>query len=113
MLGDQMSHRIEVKKGQSFQDGTGLTVRVAEIDGSDRVHFSVSGDREASCAAPGEMSTLAFVRRFTRIDTVELLTLDSQTPRDIAEMLDPGKSGKPGESETPHGRGRSFVQPLR
>ena len=64
-----MSHGIEVKKGQRFQDGAGLTVTVAEIDGSDRVHFSVSRDREGSCTAPGEMSTLAFVSRFTRIDT--------------------------------------------
>jgi hypothetical protein len=66
-----MSHRVEVKAGQSFQDGTGLTVRVEEIDGFDRVHFSVSGIGEDSCVAPGEMSSLAFVSRFTRIDTVE------------------------------------------
>jgi hypothetical protein len=64
-----MARRVDVKKGQSFQDGAGLTVTVAEIDGSDRVHFSVCGDREGSCTAPGEMSTLAFVSRFTRIDT--------------------------------------------
>ena len=42
-----MSRSIEVK-GQNFQDGTGLTVRVGEIDASDRVHFSVSRGREYS-----------------------------------------------------------------
>jgi hypothetical protein len=63
-----MSCCIEVKEGQNFQDGTGLTVRVGEIDASDRVQFSVSGDREYSCAGPGEMSRLGFVSRFTKID---------------------------------------------
>jgi hypothetical protein len=38
-----MSHSVEIKEGQNFQDGTGLTVRVGEIDAPDRVHFSVSG----------------------------------------------------------------------
>jgi hypothetical protein len=66
-----MLHKVEVKAGQSFQDGTGLTVRVEEIDGFDRVHFSVCGDGEDSCATPGEMSSLAFVSRFNRIDTME------------------------------------------
>lgn len=37
-----MSPNIEVKEGQNFQDGTGLTVKVGEIDSHDRVHFSVS-----------------------------------------------------------------------
>ena len=58
----------EVKQGQSFQDGTGLTVKVREIDTNHRVHFSVSEHRDA---APGEMSYFAFVSRFTRIDSVE------------------------------------------
>ena len=66
-----MPHSFEVKEGQSFQDGTGLTVRVGEIDANDRVHFSVIEDREAVCAGPGEMSYSAFVSRFTRIDSVE------------------------------------------
>lgn len=39
-----MSQGLEVKEGQSFQDGTGLTVRVADVDDSDRAHFSVTGD---------------------------------------------------------------------
>lgn len=66
-----MPRSVEVKEGQSFQDGTGLTVRVGEIDANDRVHFSVVEDREAACAGPGEMSYFAFVNRFTRIDSVE------------------------------------------
>jgi hypothetical protein len=45
-----MPRRVEVKEGQTFRDGTGLTVRLGEIDGHDRVHFSVTGAREASCA---------------------------------------------------------------
>jgi hypothetical protein len=65
-----MSRSVEVKEGQTFQDGTGLTVRVGEIDASDRVHFSVSEDREYSCTGPGEMSHLAFVSRFTKIDSL-------------------------------------------
>ena len=63
------THTIEVKSGQSFQDGTGLTVRVDEIDANDRVHFSVIEDRAGT--GPGEMSYLAFVKRFTRIESVE------------------------------------------
>jgi hypothetical protein len=63
-----MPHRVEVKEGHSFQDGTGLTVRVRKID-SDRVQFSVIEDREV--AGLGEMSYLAFVNRFTRVESVE------------------------------------------
>ena len=66
-----MPRNVEVKEGQSFQDGTGLTVRVGEVDANDRVHFSVIEDREAACTGPGEMSYSAFVSRFTRIDSVE------------------------------------------
>jgi hypothetical protein len=66
-----MSHSVEVKPGQSFQDGTGLKVRIAKIDLSDRVHFCVTSDREALGAGLGQMSFLAFVSRFTRIDSAE------------------------------------------
>jgi len=59
----------EVKQGQSFQDGTGLTVRVREIDSNHRVHFSVTEHRKD--AKPGEMSYFVFVNRFTRINSVE------------------------------------------
>ena len=62
---------VEIKKGQTFQDGTGLTVRVGEIDASDRVHFAVIKDRESVYVGDGEMSCLAFIHRFTRINSVE------------------------------------------
>ena len=62
---------VDIKKGQTFQDGTGLTVRVGEIDASDRVHFAVIKDRESVYVGDGEMSCLAFIHRFTRIDSVE------------------------------------------
>ena len=43
-----MPRAVEIKKGQTFQDGTGLTVRVREIDASERVHFAVIKDRESA-----------------------------------------------------------------
>ena len=66
-----MPRTVEIKKGQTFQDGTGLTVRVGEIDASDRVHFAVIKDRGSVCVGDGEMSCFAFIQRFTRINTVE------------------------------------------
>jgi hypothetical protein len=69
--GAEMTSSVEIREGQRFQDGTGLTVRVGEVDGNDRVHFSVIEDREATCAGFGDMSYFAFVNRFTRIDSVE------------------------------------------
>ena len=66
-----MPGTVEIKKGQTFQDGTGLTVRVGEIDASDRVHFAVIKDRESVYVGDGEMSCLAFIHRFTRINSVE------------------------------------------
>jgi hypothetical protein len=66
-----MPRSVEVKEGQNFQDGTGLTVKVGEIDANDRVHFFVIEDREAACSGAGEMSYFAFVNRFSRIDSVE------------------------------------------
>ena len=38
---------------------------------NDLVHFSVTGDQEAACVESGEMSYVAFVSRFTRIDSAE------------------------------------------
>jgi hypothetical protein len=64
-----MPRSVEAKKGQRFQDGTGLTVRVGDVDGTDRIHFSVIEDGKVS--ASGEMSHAAFVNRFSRIQTVE------------------------------------------
>ena len=66
-----MPRTVEIKKGQTFQDGTGLTVRVGEIDASERVHFSVIEERESGCDGAGEMSYFAFVNRFTNINSVE------------------------------------------
>ena len=66
-----MPGTVEIKKGQTFQDGTGLTVRVGEIDARDRVHFAVIKDRESVYVGDGEMSCLAFIHRFTRINSVE------------------------------------------
>ena len=66
-----MPRTVEIKKGQTFQDGTGLTVRVGEIDASERVHFAVIKDRESVCVGDGEMSYFAFIHRFTRINSVE------------------------------------------
>lgn len=66
-----MPQTVDIKKGQTFQDGTGLTVRAGEIDASERVHFTVIKDRESVCVGDGEMSYFAFIHRFTRIDSVE------------------------------------------
>lgn len=64
-----MLRSIEVKKGQHFQDGTGLTVKVGDIEESNRVHFSVI--ENGTVSACGEMSHAAFVNRFCRIQTAE------------------------------------------
>jgi len=64
-----MPRSVEAKKGQRFQDGTGLTVRVGDVDETDRIHFSVIEDGKVSVS--GEMSHAAFVNRFSRIQTVE------------------------------------------
>jgi hypothetical protein len=66
-----MPRTVEIKKGQTFQDETGLTVRVGEVDARDRVHFAVIKDRESVCVGDGEMSCFAFIHRFTRINSVE------------------------------------------
>ena len=66
-----MPRTVEIKKGQTFQDGTGLTVTVGEIDASERVRFAVIKDRESVGVEDGEMSCFAFVHRFTKINSVE------------------------------------------
>ena len=68
-----MPHSGEIKKGQTFQDGTGLRVGVGEIDASERVHLSVIKDRETIGVGAGEMSRFAFLHRFTRINSVRTL----------------------------------------
>jgi hypothetical protein len=50
---------VEVKEGQSFQDGLGGL----DKSDNDRVQFSVIEDREV--AGLGEMSYLVFVNHFT------------------------------------------------
>ena len=64
-----MPRTVAVTGGQIFQDGTGLTVRVKQIDTNDRIHFSVVEDQEVTRS--GEMSFSAFINRFTRIESVE------------------------------------------
>jgi hypothetical protein len=64
-----MPRTVAVTGGQIFQDGTGLTVRVQQIDTNDRIHFSVVEDQEVTRS--GEMSFSAFINRFTRIESVE------------------------------------------
>jgi len=66
-----MPRTVEIKKGQTFQDGTGLTVTVGEIDASERVRFAVIKDRESVGVGDGEMSCFAFFQRFTRINSVD------------------------------------------
>jgi hypothetical protein len=66
-----MPRTVEIEKGQTFQDGTGLTVRVGEIDASERVHFAVIKDQSAYALETAEMSYFAFIHRFTRINSVE------------------------------------------
>ncbi len=65
-----MPRNVEVNVGQKFQDGTGLTVKVGEIDSNDRVQFSVISNHQGA-DRPGEMSYSVFVNRFTRIDSAE------------------------------------------
>jgi len=65
-----MPSNIEVRDGESFQDATGLSVMVREVDASGRVHFSVK-DQETAGTKDGEMSYEAFSRRFARMDSVE------------------------------------------
>jgi hypothetical protein len=49
-----MPRTVEIKKGQTFQDGTGLTVRVGEIDASERVHFAVIKDQSPYALETGK-----------------------------------------------------------
>jgi hypothetical protein len=64
-----MPPTVAVMEGQIFQDGTGLTVRVKQVDTNDRIHFSVVEDREVT--GFGEMSYSVFINRFTRIESVK------------------------------------------
>jgi hypothetical protein len=62
-----MRHDMELSAGDICGDTTGLRVRVEEVDLYDYVHFSVVEKSESEEEATGEMSHLAFVRRFTKM----------------------------------------------
>jgi hypothetical protein len=63
-----MSHDMEIAAGDICGDATGLRVRVEEVDLYDYVHFSVVERSEGEDeVGTGEMSHLAFVRRFTKM----------------------------------------------
>jgi len=68
-----MRHDFQLAAGDICGDATGLRVKVEDVDIYDYVHFSVVENRKAGEetvedeAATGEMSHLAFVRRFTRV----------------------------------------------
>jgi len=52
--------------GEVCQDETGMTVRVEHIDIYDYVYFIVIGDEDEN-ETRGEMSHLAFNKRFSRL----------------------------------------------
>ena len=63
-----MGHDIELAAGDICGDATGLRVRVEEVDRCDYVHFSVVERSEGEDQVEtGEMSHLAFIRRFTKM----------------------------------------------
>jgi hypothetical protein len=63
-----MRRDVQLTTGDICGDTTGLRVRVEDIDIYDYVHFSVVENCEAEDEAEtGEMSHLAFVRRFTKV----------------------------------------------
>jgi hypothetical protein len=64
-----MRRDVQLAAGDICGDATGLRVKVEDVDIYDYVHFSVVENREAGEdeAATGEMSHLAFVRRFTKV----------------------------------------------
>jgi len=64
-----MMHDLQLVIGDICGDPTGLRVKVEDVDIYDYVHFSVvenrkEGDDEMES---GEMSHVAFVRRFTKL----------------------------------------------
>jgi hypothetical protein len=76
----RMPSGVELKEGHTFQDATGLSVTVQEVV-HDRVHFAVIDDGEAANTKNGEMSCLAFVRRFTKMGSLELASLEEDCAR--------------------------------
>lgn len=64
-----MRRDIQLATGDICGDVTGLRVRVEDVDIYDYVHFSVveNGDADEDEVETGEMSHVAFVRRFTKV----------------------------------------------
>lgn len=64
-----MRRDMEISAGDICGDATGLRVKVEEVDLYDYVHFSVveKSESKEDEVETGEMSHLAFVRRFTRM----------------------------------------------
>ena len=66
--GSAMMYDLQLARGAICRDATGLRVRVEDVDIHDYVHFSVL-DRGGSgevVAESGQMSHVAFVRRFSQ-----------------------------------------------
>jgi hypothetical protein len=64
-----MRRDVQLAAGDICGDVTGLRVRVEDVDIYDYVHFSVveNSDAGEDEMETGEMSHLAFVRRFTKV----------------------------------------------
>ena len=68
-----MISNFQLSVGDICGDPTGLRVRVEDVDIYDYVHFSVvensveSSDAEEVEPGKGEMSHMAFARRFTKV----------------------------------------------
>ena len=64
-----MVSNFQLSVGDVCGDPTGLRVRVEDVDIYDYVHFSVVESSDAGEVEPGkgEMSHLAFARRFTKV----------------------------------------------
>ena len=64
-----MMHDFQLARGAMCRDPTGLRVRVEDVDIYDYVHFSVidRGDSGEVVAESGQMSHVAFVRRFSQL----------------------------------------------
>jgi hypothetical protein len=64
-----MRRDVQLAVGDICGDATGLRVRVEDVDIYNYVHFSVveNSEAEEDEVGSGEMSHLAFARRFTRL----------------------------------------------
>jgi len=64
-----MRRDIQLAAGDICGDATGLRVKVEDVDIFDYVHFSVveSSDEAEQDAETGEMSHVAFTRRFAKL----------------------------------------------